>query len=126
MHELVDPVLVALLVQYLVFSFASTAALARSRRLGLKPSASLTARLELRGSSFELLVLTFIGSSLARRFWGYSAEGELIVSSLIATIAIGTTIAWLWPLARIRRFGHSLSIAPIFALSAIGVMGAIL
>ena len=125
MLEFKELALVALLAQYLFFRLSSMAAYARNGRLGHKPSSLLTARLELRGPSFEILVLAFLGFTVASGFWGHGMDGELLIGGLLATIFLGRTIAWVWPLARIRRLGYFLSLGPIFALVALGGAGAV-
>lgn len=111
--------LVALLIQYLYFSNV-----AFNGKLKTDPSPLLSARIALQRPSFEILVLAFLGFQVAHGFWGLGFEGDLLLSGLLATIFVGRTITWLWPLARVRKFGYLLSLIPLWALAALGAYAA--
>lgn len=118
--------LVALTAQYLLFRGYLTFAFRRARMSGKLPSAHLTSRWELRGKSFEILGLAFIGFIVSSGFWGHGVDGEHLIGGLLWAIFAGRTIALVWPRGAIRRLGYLLSLVPIIVMVGLGGAGAVL
>jgi hypothetical protein len=117
--------LVALTAQYLLFRGYLTVAFRRARRSGKLPSAHLTSRWELRGKSFEILGLAFIGFIVSSGFWSHGVDGERLIGGLLWAIFAGRTIALVWPRGAIRRLGYLLSLVPIIVMVGLGGAGAV-
>lgn len=118
--------LVALAAQYLLFRGYLTVAFRHARRRGKLPSAHLTSRWELRGKSFEILGLAFIGFIVSTGFWGHGVDGERLIGGLLWAIFAGRTISLVWTRGAIRRLGYLLSLVPIIVMVGLGGVGAVL
>ena len=90
------------------------------------PSAHLTSRWEVRGKSFEILGLAFIGFVVSSGFGGHWVDEESLIGGLLWAIFAGRTIALVWPRGAIRRIGYLLSLVPIIVMVGLGGAGAVL